>query len=243
MLTIRRQILALCTSLLFSPVLWADDTRWYQVEVILFGQNSETFRDAELWPVDYRLPDQLNAIDLRSPGKDENNRPQAFSMVEEASLQLGPEAERILKNEDLSLLLHLGWYQPGLATEQAKGIRIQAHNADAEVTTATPATEAQSQDPPTLEGVLTLSLSRYLHMNVDVLYRAALPMEEIGSGEMTQDTQQMPVDLFQFSEQATWFPESRWQIYRLTESRRMRSNELHYLDHPVIGMLVLVTPL
>jgi hypothetical protein len=31
-------------------------------------------------------------------------------------------------------------------------------------------------------------------------------------------------------------------FYHLTESRRMRSKELHYLDHPVLGVLLLVTP-
>jgi len=31
--------------------------------------------------------------------------------------------------------------------------------------------------------------------------------------------------------------------YRLKARRRMRSNELHYIDHPLFGVLVLVTPL
>ena len=32
-------------------------------------------------------------------------------------------------------------------------------------------------------------------------------------------------------------------ITTMRESRRMRSNELHYLDHPYLGLLILVTPL
>lgn len=31
--------------------------------------------------------------------------------------------------------------------------------------------------------------------------------------------------------------------YRLEARRRMRSNELHYIDHPLFGVLVIVTPL
>lgn len=31
-------------------------------------------------------------------------------------------------------------------------------------------------------------------------------------------------------------------LFRLQQSRRMRSNELHYLDHPVFGILAQVTP-
>ncbi len=30
--------------------------------------------------------------------------------------------------------------------------------------------------------------------------------------------------------------------YRIKESRRMRSRELHYLDHPRFGMLIVITP-
>lgn len=31
--------------------------------------------------------------------------------------------------------------------------------------------------------------------------------------------------------------------YRFTNHRRMRSNELHYIDHPMFGVLVIATPL
>lgn len=33
------------------------------------------------------------------------------------------------------------------------------------------------------------------------------------------------------------------QRYRFTSRRRMRANELHYLDHPLFGVLMIVTPL
>ena len=31
-------------------------------------------------------------------------------------------------------------------------------------------------------------------------------------------------------------------LFRLTQTRRMRSGELHYLDHPLFGLLVQVRP-
>jgi hypothetical protein len=31
-------------------------------------------------------------------------------------------------------------------------------------------------------------------------------------------------------------------VFRLNQSRKMRSTEVHYLDHPVLGVIVLVTP-
>jgi len=32
------------------------------------------------------------------------------------------------------------------------------------------------------------------------------------------------------------------QDYRLYETRRMRSKEIHYFDHPMMGIVVKVTP-
>ncbi len=32
------------------------------------------------------------------------------------------------------------------------------------------------------------------------------------------------------------------QKYQLQQSRRMRSNELHYIDHPMFGVIVIITP-
>ena len=37
-------------------------------------------------------------------------------------------------------------------------------------------------------------------------------------------------------------PAAETVYMQLAESRRMRSEELHYLDHPEFGMLVLITP-
>lgn len=38
-------------------------------------------------------------------------------------------------------------------------------------------------------------------------------------------------------------PDGQGQIYRMQDHRRMRSGELHYLDHPMFGLLILCTPI
>ena len=68
---------------------------------------------------------------------------------------------------------------------------------------------------PRVEGSLRLSVARYLHMETD------LRLVE-GERYVSQDGQTA--------------------VYRLHQSRRMRSGELHYIDHPRIGVLALVTP-
>ncbi len=66
-----------------------------------------------------------------------------------------------------------------------------------------------------LEGTLRLYRGRYLHLQADLRY--ADP--ELGPGEGFEPLR-----------------------VALRQSRRMRSGELHYLDHPRLGVLVRVTP-
>ena len=88
-------------------------------------------------------------------------------------------------------------------------------------------------------GTLKLHLARYLHVDADFVYyrpvsadlAAALRTETVvgaGQGAATGGAEAEPVRI----------P----SVFRLTQSRRMRSRELHYLDHPMFGVIVQVTP-
>ncbi len=80
---------------------------------------------------------------------------------------------------------------------------------------------------PRLEGTVRLVLSRYLHLEPDLRYY---------TGETTQPVQQAGGDSAFYS--MTLQP----VVYRLEQSRRLRSGELHYFDHPAFGILARVTP-
>lgn len=68
---------------------------------------------------------------------------------------------------------------------------------------------------PSVEGILRLRRGRFLHLEADLLHRRAAPP----GAEATTAT-----------------------AFRMQQSRRMRSEELHYLDHPLFGLIVEVTP-
>ena len=71
---------------------------------------------------------------------------------------------------------------------------------------------------PTVRGTVEVSLARYLRVDLDLLYiRPA-------GGEGTA-------------------PETVPTRFRLVAVRRMRSRELHYIDHPLFGVLVWIEPL
>ncbi len=223
-LFVRMRMKTLFTSLLLGlavlsagmpQVTIAAETRWYDVEVIIFSHNSEQYRSSELWPVDYELP-QTEVTQTLLPAQSGGNTPVAFTRLAPDSLQLSTEAERIKSAADMELLLHLGWRQPGLAEDQAVAVRVDEEDSDR------------------LSGTLKLVLSRYLHINTDLIYREA---------QSDSATQQDEISLYYPSDDPSVLSlQPRYQAYHLKQSRRMRSRELHYLDHPLFGMAILVTP-
>ena len=69
-----------------------------------------------------------------------------------------------------------------------------------------------------MQGTVEVSLARYLRVDLDLLYiRPA-------GGEVAA-------------------PEAVPTRFRLVTERRMRSRELHYVDHPLFGVLVWIEPL
>jgi hypothetical protein len=220
----------------------ADETqRWYDVEVIIFAQNSQQYRNSEVWPLDYGLPQLAATQELRPASRATQTAPVPFSRLDTASLRLSKQAERIKAAADTELLLHIGWRQPGLAEDKAVAVRVDDSMQDGgEPAPASAAGESSmnAATPHRLEGSLKLVLSRYLHIHTDLFYReprsdatgaVSLPMAEADLFSQDKDSFILPT-------------QPQFQVYHLQQSRRMRSSELHYLDHPVFGMAILVTP-
>jgi hypothetical protein len=119
-----------------------------------------------------------------------------FQQLPENALRLKNEFARMRAASDVKPLLHIGWLQPGLAREEAVAINVRSEQRNGEW----------------VEGSIRLGLSRYLHLETNLIYHRK-PDEEVGG-----------------------------PVFQLLESRRMRSREYHYLDHPLFGVIAVVTP-
>ena len=76
-------------------------------------------------------------------------------------------------------------------------------------------------------GTVQLHLSRFLHVTADLVYRAppaSPPPQATETTDGTLSDLKLPLR------------------YALRTQRRVRSGEVHYLDHPAIGLLVVVRP-
>jgi hypothetical protein len=70
-------------------------------------------------------------------------------------------------------------------------------------------------NPAELDGTIRFYMSRHLHLDVNLLFR----------------------------ETPTGADPSGTVVYRLSEQRKLKSQETHYFDHPKLGVLVRVMPL
>ncbi len=78
----------------------------------------------------------------------------------------------------------------------------------------------ESAEVNILDSSFTVSIGRYLHVWIDMIYREPVAI----SPELDGESQEFILP-----------------SYGITMHRRMRSNELHYIDHPKVSMLVKIT--
>ena len=130
------------------------------------------------------------------------------------------------------VLLHGRWLQPVPGRDQPEALFIQSG--------------ARLSGRYQLEGSLAVTLGRFLHFQAQLSYREpgmgqrpvylAVPpaIETPGPGLELMPEQQPP--------EATPLPEPVAGFMVLDQSRRMRSEEIHYLDHPKLGIIVRIDP-
>jgi hypothetical protein len=173
-----------------------------------FGSDTAaTLRDAPVFDdanFGATAPDVLQPIDPLAAQRAEALRIRPLRPEE---LKLGAEYRRLRAISAYVPLVHTGWIQPGL-----------------------PEDEAQDFDLGTLgllnpSGTIRVHLSRFLHITLDLTYRAdgAVVPTVVGNDGL---------------DELALAPS-----YHLVATRSARSGELHYFDHPAFGVLVRITPL
>jgi hypothetical protein len=208
---------------------------------------------------------------------------------------------RIARNDKYKILFQKTWQQPGLSRHDSIPVLVQAGKrlplnpgpAGQDSLTPAPITHTATVSDPDydgrlyeLEGTLTVSLARYLHVDARLWYtlpekvklvmennvshqdssvsQSEAPLSDEAQADNTalsltdNDTPIINTNLpatdadgleplpdtingttGQPTESFSWI----YQTAVMDTSRRMRSNELHYLDHPLFGVLIRITPI
>lgn len=202
-----------------------------------------------------QIPDNAAILGTKFEGKlpPEYDPSLLFNTLSVEEYQLKDEVENITASEKYRLLLHTGWRQPGIPRKEAVSVYVKHAvfedngNTTTEVfdesgKTVIPAkqepTDTTLVDLPTtsdseipkpsanMEGLITIGLSRYLHLDVEMLYKKEPKTET--------------VDMFDSS----YLEDRRGKesVFYMKQNRRMRSKETHFIDHPKFSMLVRITP-
>lgn len=249
--------------LLFSS-LAKSSQELYEVEMIVFANLDADAIHAELWPLNPGFPNYSQGRRLKTKdGLLAERKQQADSL--EATLERDSPINHLLVEEDTpieqtgfvilpknrwtlsdaanklghqyQLLLHTAWRQP--ITESAQAIYFQAGksynpsetNAEAAYPNFSGTTGAYE-----FEGLLKLRKGRFIHADIDFVLQEPV---KVDSSNMTAASHAVWL-----LNRDHWRPDTNVQLqsFRVQQSRKMRSKELHYVDHPALGVLIRVAP-
>jgi hypothetical protein len=133
-------------------------------------------------------------------------------LVEPDKLNLLEEVSKMTTDRGYDVLAHIAWQQPLRANQLAIPILID-----------TSIQQRRANVSPIL-GKIRLYQERFIHAEVYMELDRQIP---IRIRERFADHQQIPFE---------WLPDS-WR-FKIDESRRIRYGQIHYLDHPIFGVLI-----
>jgi hypothetical protein len=230
----------------------------YRVEVMIFAYLDENSAREEHWPlleqwkqeeaatIEAQLlmanePEEEVILDLNSttelPTEEESTTPEIVPLD---TLIFADAATRFRYRSDIAMLWHQAWIEE---IQDIDNPIIHEIN-----------TEIEKDIQVKLSGTIQLHRSRFIHITPDLTVEQfifAIPddIENISPENMApdntapEDTLLMPeVDqALQFNQTpvAQWIP---LRAAKVNLSRRMRSDEVHYIDHPLLGMVVKISP-
>ena len=260
-LTMHKFSVAFILSLLaLTSAVHAEEVRYYDIEVIIFESLDPAARHSENWKTDItrQIPPVVAELDQPYPGPipPQYDPSLTFKSLPPSQFQLQTEEKLLTNTNQYRILLHIAWIQPGMDPATALPVHINrsfltdtpvSHSlipASPDMPPANlPAPTGTTQTRSVLDGYIKIILTRYLHADVDLAYTTGLPLSD--QSILTNPATNAATTSSNPSTTPSATPEislTQPVIYHLVESRRMRSKELHYLDHPVLGVLLLITP-
>ncbi len=202
----------------------------YDVEVIIFEDAHARYINNEDWPQQIisdtpapeettELPENLDTLSIDEINAiDETNTP-AFKNIKPAILN--KEYKRINASKEYNVLFYGSWRQTGLDAKKAFEIDIQQLD-----------NTHQAISENTVTGNFKLVLARYLHIYSKLNYQRKIEHTDI---EQTTENTEATIA----STESTVL---EYENYPINNHRRMRSKVLHYIDHPLVGMLIQINP-
>lgn len=203
---------------------YAEEVRYYDIEMIIFESLDERAKLSESWKHEIEMDIPPLAVELGQPYPGpiprEFDPKLAYKLLSSNQFQLQEEAKLLTESRNYRILLHTGWRQPGMSEKTVLPVHINQSAVNSETQTRT-----------SLNGYIKIILSRYLHADINLAYTTNIPLATTATpARILNNDYLTTIDL------------PKPIVYLLKQTRKMRSKEVHYIDHPVLGVLVLATP-
>jgi hypothetical protein len=205
------------------------EIRRYAVEVIVFRYAQDVSAGSEVFIPDeiaeepllgeLVFEDELEDLAVRDAEPEDEPEPRPdteFVLMAEDDYQLDEVMEHLRRIDAYEPLMHFGWTQATWPEEETDAIPLRRF----------------AEPPEGVDGNLTLYLSRYLHLVVDLQLDAPPTAEVLSRDDMTAGGEFLG------------YAEGEQQVlpvrYSIQENRILKNGELRYFDHPKFGVLALV---
>jgi hypothetical protein len=202
-----------------NPVAELGDPVDATAEIEIEGESEEDVEDEEpfYWVIASEVAEDAVTEPVASAmAEDEDPARFELTLLTEDEYQLGDALRKFELLDAYETIMHVGWMQPTYPEEETPPIEIQL----------------LGETPAGLNGTVTLYLSRYLHLVVDLALDA-------------------PVEVIELPDEDSFFSyaDARRQYsgdldappqpvrYRIQENRIVKNGELRYFDHPRFGVL------
>jgi len=194
----------------------------YDIEVIIFEDAHARYINSEIWnqnsTAESEMFDSKALTDNMGKLSQKEINKTSFKNIKPTILKR--EYSRIRNSSEYNTLFYGAWRQAGLDDSDAFIINIDdLVNTD------------KSKSENTITGNFKLILARYLHFYAELEYHRKDNNEASATSTDAEQSNNLSSSLTVEN-----------KPYPITIHRRMRSKELHYIDHPLVGMLIQINP-
>jgi len=206
----------------------------YDIEIIIFEDAHARYINSESWhkdtlKEDTSIDDETNSnISKESKVTATNNKPASFEPLKPEMLR--KEYKGINISSEYNVLLYSAWRQTGL--KEAEAFEIDINELD---------NAHKNRSENTITGSLKIVLARYLHFYSQLEYKRK-ENTDTTNAPITDDITESNNKDISLEQSADTETTHGTISYPVISHRRMRSKELHYIDHPLVGILIQINP-
>lgn len=232
--------------------------RQFDIEVIIFKRGIDAEKVSESWP------NTLPAINFDRAGSfaDVNFRQsKGVTLLPTSAYQLNNEAQKLRNHAGFNVLLHTAWRQNDQGRQSAPVFHIQAGRDFSGQFQADGSPVGSNVNTTAVEGVSEMNIAQPLYELDGTLQ---IYVQHFLFAEMLLDLKKPAVREVTLQDsliELTTLPEEQGatvqagllesvsptveeekflKSYRMDQKRRMRSGETHFIDHPLMGMIIQV---